>query len=153
MSRKASDNKYLHKDFHLTLNILLDYIYRNFGEEAVIRYLVQYSKAYFKPLKKQLKEGNTGALRDYLGKIYQKEEWPVRINSGENYLELQQDACPGISHIRSSGKQPAPCYIETYRTLYEELCKDTPFTYTLHDFDFETGACKQSFVKLQEEKQ
>jgi len=26
MTRKASDNKYLHKDFHVSMNILLKYI-------------------------------------------------------------------------------------------------------------------------------
>lgn len=147
MSINASDNKYLHRDFHLTLNILLDYIYKNFGEEAVIDYITQYSKAYFKPLKEQLKAGNTKALSDYLTEVYQKEEWPVQIHSEENGIELQQDACPGITHIRSLGKQPAICYIETYRTLYGELCKGTPFTYTLEDFNAETGACKQLFIK------
>ena len=33
MKRSASDNKYLHKDFHLSMNIVLTYIYKNFGKE------------------------------------------------------------------------------------------------------------------------
>jgi len=152
MTRKASDNKYLHKDFHIGLNILLDYIHDNFGKEAVIQYLSQYARAYYQPLREQLKAGNTAALSDYLTQIYQKEEWLVQIRSGEDFIELQQDACPGMSHIKASGKQPSCCYIETYQTVYGTLCEGTPFQYHLQRFDDETGACTQIFTKKEEER-
>ena len=147
MTRKASDNKYLHKDFHITLNILLDYIDSQFGKEAVIKYLSQFTSAYHQPLHEQLMSGNLTALSDYLTQLYQKEEWPVRIRFGDDFIELQQDACPGMSHIKASGKQPSACYVETYRTVYETLCEDTPFQYQLQRFDHETGACTQLFTK------
>jgi len=152
MTRKASDNKYLHRDFHITLNILLYYIDGKFGKEAVIKYLSQYARAYHKPLHEQLMAGNLAALSDYLTQIYQKEEWTVRINAGENFVELQQDACPGMSHIKTSGHQPSSCYVETYRTVYETVCEGTPFQYALQWFDNETGACTQVFTKKEEEK-
>ena len=152
MTRKASDNKYLHRDFHITLNILLDYIDDRFGREAVIQYLSQYTRAYYQPLHEQLMAGNMTALSDYLTQIYQKEEWPVRIHIDEDLIELQQDACPGMSHIKASGNRPSPCYIETYRTVYKTLCEGTPFQYNLQRFDHETGACTQVFTKKEEEK-
>lgn len=147
MTRKAPDNKYLHRDFHITLNILLEYIENQYGREAVIKYLSQFTKAYHQPLHEQLMAGNMTALSDYLTQLYQKEEWPVRIRSGEDFIELQQNACPGISHIKASGKQPSACYVETYRTVYETLCEGTPFRYCLQHFDPETGACIQLFNK------
>jgi hypothetical protein len=152
MTRKASDNKYLHKDFHITLNILLDYVDDRFGREAVIEYLSQYTRAYHRPLHDQLKAGNMSALLDYLTRIYQKEEWPVQILSGEHFIELQQYACPGMSHIKASRCLPSPCYVETYRTVYEVLCEDTPVQYHLQYFDNETGACTQLFT-IKEEQQ
>ena len=145
MTRKASDNKYLHRDFHITLNILLDYLDVQFGKEAVVKYLSQYTRAYHQLLREQLKAGNMAALSDYLTQIYQKEEWPVRTHTGENFIELQQDACPGMSHIKTSGNQPSRYYVETYRTVYETLCEGTPFQYALQWFDNETGACTQVF--------
>ena len=152
MTRKASDNKYLHRDFHITLNILLEYLDAHFGKEAVIQYLSQYARAYHQPLHEQLKAGNMSALSDYMTQIYQKEEWSVRIRSGEGFIELQQNACPGMSHIKASGKQPSLYYIETYRTVYETLCEGTPIQYQLQYFDNETGACTQLFTKKEEEK-
>lgn len=147
MKREASDNKYLHKDFHLSMNMLLDYIYRNFGKEELIKYLAQYAKAYYNPLNQKLAGGELDALVTYFTDLYEKEEWQVKIDYGENYLEIQQEACPGISHIRTKGEKPCPFYRETYSTVYQVLCTNTPFEYELVYFNEETGACKQSFKR------
>lgn len=147
MKRKASDNKYLHKDFHVSMNILLKYIYENFGKEQLVHYLKQYTEAYFKPINHKLKSGNLDVLCKYFKDIYNKEEWPVRINCTENYIEIEQDACPGVSHIRAKGAELCPHYVETYNTVYKTLCENTPVVYELEYFDEETGACKQFFKR------
>jgi hypothetical protein len=153
MTRKASDNKYLHKDFHLSLNLMLDYVLNRFGKEAVVSYLVQYAKAYHRLLHNRLKAGDLTALSDYLTDIYSKEEWPVQLTSGDDFIKLKQDACPGVSHIRGSGGQPTLCYVETYRTVYETICEGTPYRYELKYYDDKTGACEQLFIKREEELQ
>ncbi|MGV8136686.1 MAG: hypothetical protein AB2L20_15860 [Mangrovibacterium sp.] len=147
MTRKASDNEYFHKDFHISLNILLKYIYENFGKYALINYLKQYAEAYYKPLNQQLKTGGIEILKDYFTDIYNKEKWSVRIRLGKDYVEIEQDACPGITHIRAKGQKPCPHYEETYHTVYRTLCMNTPFEYVLEYFDEETGACKQRFTR------
>lgn len=147
MERKASDNKYLHKDFHISQNMLMEYIYQNFGEGAFINYLKQFASAYHSPLNQEMKSGNIDALLNYFTDIYEKEEWPVKITSGEGFVKIEQESCPGISHIISAGKKPCPYYRETYNTVYKTLCEDTPFEYVLEYFNDETGACKQIFMK------
>lgn len=151
MKRDASDNKYLHKDFHLSMNIVLTYIYKNFGREQLINYLVQYSEAWYQPLNKQLQKGDITPLVNYFTDIYSKEEWPVQINHGADYIEIVQESCPGITHIRSKGSDPCPYYYETYKTVYETLCRNTPFLYDLQYFNEETGACRQ-IIKREEKK-
>lgn len=147
MDRRASDNKYLHKDFHLSMNILLKYIYENFGKSQLIEYLEQYSRAFYKPVKEELKSGKIDVLKKYFTAIYEKEEWSVKIESGDDFIKIEQDACPAISFIKKAGEQPCPHYVETYKTVYKTLCENTPFEYILKDFDEETGACKQVFRK------
>ncbi len=145
MDRRASDNKYLHKDFHLSMNILLKYIYENFGKLQLIEYLKQYSRAFYKPINEELKSGNIQVLKKYFTDIYEKEEWSVTIVSDDDFIKIEQDACPAISYIRKTGEQPCPYYIETYNTVYKTLCENTPFEYFLNDFNEETGGCKQEF--------
>ncbi len=147
MVRKTSDNKYLHRDFHLSQNLLMDYIYCNFGENALTGYLEQFTEAYFQPVKRRLQTGDLNALLDYFTDLYQKEEWPVKITSGENSLVIEQESCPAISYIRARGSKPCPGYRETYHTIYKTLCRDTPFEYILEYFDNETGACRQMFIR------
>lgn len=145
IERKASDNKYLHKDFHIALNLLMTYLFDHFGKEALINYLKQFAQAYYKPLNQKLRSGDKEALVNYFKDIYEKEEWPVNITSNENSVEITQDACPAISHIVQNGGKPCPYYRETYNTVYKIICENTPFEYVLEYFNDETGACKQLF--------
>ena len=128
------------------MNLLMNYIYDNFGKNALINYLKQYSRAYYKPLNQKLKAGDKNALIEYFRDIYEKEEWPVKIITKGDTIEITQDACPGLSYIRSKGWKPCPCYRETYDTLYSTLCEGTSFEYILEYFNDETGACKQIFI-------
>lgn len=152
MSRKASDNKYLHKDFHLSMNLLMEYIYKNFGKDKLIDYLKQYTIAYHKPMYEQIQSGNIEALSSYFRDLYEKEEWPIKITQEEDRIVIEQHACPGISHIKSKGGKPIPLYVETYKTVYTTLCENTPFEYELVFFDDETGACLQLFKRKEKIK-
>ena len=54
MTRQASDNVYLHKDFHGGLSGGIEYIHEQYGAEAVREYLRQFAGAFYAPLKKDL---------------------------------------------------------------------------------------------------
>lgn len=147
MSRKSSDNKYLHKDFHISMNLLMEYIYNNFGKDKLIEYLKQYTRTYHKPLHEKMKIGDLDAIASYIKGIYEEEEWTVKVEQDENKVVIEQETCPGISHIMSKGGNPIADYMETYNTVYNTLCENTPFEYELVFFDKETGACKQLFKR------
>ncbi|NMC37129.1 MAG: hypothetical protein GYA41_02265 [Bacteroidales bacterium] len=146
MERQASDNKYLHRDFHAALNMMLNYILDNFGEEALKEYLEQYSGAFHKPLNNRLKSGDKELLADYFREKYRNEEWPVRITASETAVVIEQEACPGIAAILARGEKPCRLYVETYASVYRTLCEGTPFEYSLDYFDNDTGACRQRFT-------
>lgn len=152
MKRNASDNEYFHRDFHISMNNLLKYIYDSYGKDQLINYLKQYSEAHFYPMNKKLRTGDLDVLVHYFEDIYKKEKWPVKISTGKDYIEIVQDACPGISFIRSRGETPCPFYRETYETVYSVMCNNTPFIYELQYFDDHTGACKQYFRRKETEK-
>lgn len=146
MERKASDNKYLHRDFHVALNLMLNYILDNFGEEALKEYLEQYSRAFHKLLNHKLKRGDKELLADYFREKYRKEEWPVRVSVSESAVGIEQEACPGMAAVSAGGEKPCSLYVETYNTVYKTLCEGTPFEYSLDYFDSDTGACRQRFI-------
>lgn len=149
IDRRAADNKYLHKDFHISMNMLMEYIAGQYGEAALTEYLGRFAAAYHSPLKKGLVEKGLPEMEKYLREIYKKEEWPVSIESGAGKLVVIQDACPGISHIRKKGGKPVRQYIETYTTVYKTICEGTPYEYSMEAFDPDTGACRQVFRRRQ----
>lgn len=147
VDRRASDNKYLHRDFHISMNMLMEYIRDQYGSAALTEYLVQFSKEFNSLRIEQLKEGSLEGLREYFIDVYDKEEWPVSIELENDVLTITQKACPGIAHLISKGYEPVEQYIETYTTVYETLCGGTPYEYIMENYDPKTGACCQRFQR------
>lgn len=147
IERKASDNKYLHRDFHISMNMLMEYICSNFGEDALTEYLVQFSKGFHKQRKEYLMKGDLVSLKKYFSDVYEKEEWPVEIILKDEVLTISQDSCPGISHIKKNGFEPIRQYIETYSTVYKAMCLGTSYAYSIENFDQDTGKCRQCFKR------
>ena len=66
MVRSASDNKYIHKDFHNALNLGITYLRESYGDEAVREYLRQFADAFYSPLKKAMCDRGLVALEETL---------------------------------------------------------------------------------------
>lgn len=147
IERRASDNKYLHKDFHISMNMLLQYIHDEYGSDAVTEYLRQFAMEFHSPLSKSLRENGLTQAAEYFHDIYEKEEWPVLITLKDDVLTISQESCPGITHIKKNGHKPMEQYIETYTTIYMTLCESTPYEYVMEKYDPETGACRQRFQR------
>ena len=147
IERKASDNKYLHRDFHISMNMLMEYICKEYGSAALTEYLVQFTQEFHSKRKKCLQRGDLVCLEKYFIEIYEKEEWPVHIELKNDVLIISQETCPGISYLRKSGHKPVEQYIETYTTVYKTLCQDTPYEYVMESFNSDTGKCRQRFQR------
>jgi hypothetical protein len=145
IDRRAADNKYLHRDFHISMNMLMGYIAGEYGDAALTEYLRRFAKAYHSPLKADLVREGLSAVEKYLRGIYEKEEWPVGITYENDVLTVVQEGCPGIFHIKKKGHEPIKQYIETYTTVYEAICEGTPYEYAMEEFELEAGACRQVF--------
>lgn len=147
IERRASDNKYLHRDFHISMNMLMEYISREYGPIALTEYLAQFSREFHSKRKECLQNDDLGCLEKYFRDVYEKEEWPVDIEFKGDKLIISQDSCPGLSYLLKNGHKPVEQYIETYTTIYRTLCQDTPFEYVMDSFDSDTGKCRQRFQR------
>jgi len=145
MRRSASDNVYLHKDFHGALSAGIDYLDAHFGEQAVRDYLRQFTCSYYAPLKDALRTRGLAALREHFENIYEAEGGEIEVESSEDELVIRVAACPAVSHMREHGYGVARLWPETTRTVNEALCEGTPFEAELRDYDEETGRCVMLF--------
>ena len=131
MERKASDNKYLHKDFHVTLDLGITYIGEHFGgDDAVKEYLTTFAKAYYP--KMTLPE-----LEDYFKKIYEAEEEPEALSTelSDGCLKVKVEYCPAIKYMTSIGHDHSPWYYMTTTVVYEEWAKTCGFEFVMGDYD------------------
>jgi len=90
ITRKASDNEYLHKDFHIALNYGIDYLHKKFGEGSVIEYLKQFANSFYSPLKRSLREKGLIAVKEHYEEIYKIEgaEFNMKFSQDELIINL-----------------------------------------------------------------
>jgi len=147
MKRNASDNEYLHKDFHGALSAGIDYLEKHFGEKAVRDYLRDFTRAFYAPLIDDLKERGLVALKEHFKNIYRIEGAEIDMDFSENELVIKVAACPAVTHMREHGYSVARLFYETTRTVNETLCGETPFTAELLEYDEATGRGVQRFYR------
>ena len=154
MVRKASDNKYLHKDFHIGLNFGIGYLAKLHGDQAVVDYLSEYASVSHRPLKDAVLEYGLVALEDYFRKLYEMEDAvdDIKFERSENELRIFIEKCPAITHIRGYGNEIVPMFIETTRTVNKGIVRDTPYAFELLSFDIDTGKSEQRFYKKEAAK-
>lgn len=147
MERKATDNEYLHKDFHGAMNLGLRYLDEKYGADAVREYLRQFARAYYKPLIDDLRKRGLVALKEHFERIYRIEGAPISLTLAEDELVLDVPACPAVTHLRRRGAAVSPRFVETTRTVNETLCEGTPFAAELVEYDASTGSSRQRFYR------
>lgn len=147
MTRKASDNVYLHKDFHGALSVAIDYLHQHYGADAVRDLLRQFAVCYYAPLKADLNRRGLPALREYLEKIYGLERGTIGVSCSENELRLEVQACPAVQHMRQHDYHVAKLFYETTKTVNEAICDGSPFSAELVSYDEQTGRSIQHFFR------
>lgn len=148
MVRSAADNEYLHKDFHGALGEGIAYIEERFGAEAVREYLRQFTRAYYAPVTKAIRERGLPALREHLERIYAIEGGEIAITETADELVLRAAYSPAVVHMREHGYRVARLFHETVKTVNEALCEGTPFAAELVEYDPETGRSVQRFYRM-----
>ncbi len=147
MTRTASENTYLHQDFHGALSTGIEYLQQRYGEDAVRRYLRQFATVYYAPLTRALQLRGLSALREYLERIYTLEGGEYTLEGDDDRLMLRVVACPAVTHMRAHNYPVARLFAETSRTVYETICVDTPYQVEMLAYDEQSGASCVRFTR------
>ena len=147
MRRQASDNEYLHKDFHGALSAGIEYLNQNYGDQVVREYLRQFANVYYAPLKSAIKRHGLAALKEHFVKLYDIEGDKITIEISEDEMTLKVEACPAVMHMRKHGYTVAGLFHETTKTVNETICEGTDFAAELVEYDEQTGQSVQKFYR------
>ena len=145
--RRAEENEYLHRDFHGALSVGIDYLEDEYGPEAVRDYIRQFTRRFYAPLIKRVKREGIVPLKEHFEEVYRIEGAEAKIELTDDALSIRVAACPAVAHMRAHGYPVARLWRETTRTHNEALVEGTPFDAELLEYDDETGASVQRFVR------
>ena len=147
MDRRASDNEYLHKDFHAALSAGIGYLHSHYGPQAVRDYLGQFTRAFYAPLREKLQREGLSALKEHFERIYEIEGGQIEIEFSEEQMILRVQSCPAVTHMRKEGQAVADLFEETTKTVNEALCEGSEFCAELVEYDRQSGRSVQRFSR------
>ena len=150
LTRKASDNPYFHKDFHIALNYGIEYLSRNFGEEAVREYLKQFADSYYSLLRIAIKEKGLLTVKEHYEKIYEIEKAVFDMSFSHDELIIHLSASPAVMHIKASGHSVSELFCETITTVNKTICENTAYDFELLEYIEENGAYRLRFFRREE---
>jgi len=143
---KSEDNKYLHRDFHLSGDNALEYCGEKYGEEAVVEFLNCYVRNYYSPQIELFKKNGLEALKEWIEEIYKIEEADelLTMHCSLDELIVTISKSPVIEYMHSLGQTPSKYYIEETRTLYATIAEVCGFGFELEYYN-EDGSSKFRF--------
>ena len=147
IDRNASDNQYLHKDFHGALSTGLDYVRLHYGEQAVRDFLRQFAMTWYAPLTEALRVKGLIALRAHYDRIFKLEGGSVDFRESPDELWIEVRENPAVTHMRANQYTVSPMFGETVRTVGRAICENTPFDAELIRYDDATGRYTQRFFR------
>ena len=150
ITRKASDNSYLHKDFHIALNYGIEYLHEKFGKDSVREYLTQFARAYYSPLISSIKEQGLLAIKEHYEKIYEIEEAVFDMSFSLDELIIHLSASPAVMHIKAKGHSVSKLFRETVATVNKTICENTIYDSELLEYNEGNGAYRLRFFRRDE---
>ena len=147
MDRRAVDNKYLHRDFHVSADAGIAYVGKRWGDAAVEAYLEHFTVSWYSPLIGEIKTNGLTAIAKHLEKTYNIEEAPgvLHITQTDRELKVTIDRCPAVSYMRSIGHEPSQWYRELTSTVNRVIAEKAGVGFELISYETETGKAAYRF--------
>ena len=143
---KASDNEYLHRDFHAAMCYSIAYLDDNFGCEATKEYLQQVARTYYAPLTEQMKQRGLAALEEHWRDVFTAEQGDFDLGYEEGVLVLTVKRCPAVAHLKERELMFTERYCETTVVVNQTICHDAGFACSC-EYEPGEGRCVQRFWK------
>jgi hypothetical protein len=148
MDRKAADNEYFHPDFHSSLNMGVEYLGTEFGVEYLMEYLVRFTKNVYRKVIEDGRVRGLAAIEDKILDTYKKEHASDAVSTSlvGNTLNVKVAYCPGVKHLKATGRKVSAFYGHTTAMVMGTLASEIGASFELTAYDHETGAAEYRFT-------
>ena len=148
IEKQIAENKNMPKDFHIYLNLTIDYIGEQFGKEAVREYLEEFAQEFYAPEIEKIKRDGLPALVSFIKKAYADEnaqEYLSIVQTGNSIL-FQVKRCPAAEHINKCGYKASKYFVLTTSVVYDKIAKLSGLDFEMLSYS-KTGAAKFRFAR------
>ena len=141
--------KYLHREFHVSMDRGADYARTTYGMDGLREYLTQFTAAFHVPLIADIKNRGLAAVEDYLNWLYRTEEASdaLAMIATPDELDVRILYCPAVRYMKGRGYTPSESYKYCTSMVYEALAELTGIGFEMGDYEEETGAATYRFFK------
>lgn len=143
---KASDNVYLHKEFHAALCYGIKYLEDRFGPTAIRQYFQRVGETYFAPLSEKLKKDGLAALEKHFSAIMDLESGEYAFHYKDDTLVLEVTRCPAIAYLKSNDSLLTDRFCESTVIVNETICRNAGYQCSC-TYEKGAGRCVQKFWK------
>ena len=141
--------KYLHPEFHVSMDRGSGFVLDTYGMEGLQEYLTQFTLAFHVPLLANIREKGLAAIADYLRWLYDTEEAPDALELDQKAGELAVSIryCPAVKYMKGRGYTPNASYEYCTSMVYEALAQASGLGFEMCSYDHETGAAAYRFFE------
>ena len=142
---RYQENNELHRDFHRTTDMSLDYVAENYGESAVKEILRKTGHDVYKSIREKLAKGDPSELIEHLTWFFHREGAEFNLSVRENEIRFEVLECPAHKYIKNSGLKISTRSCLQTSEVNAGMCEGTPWTSSVEHID--EDHCVQIFRK------
>ena len=149
MDRKAAQNEYFHRDFHISMNKGIQYLGDTYGEDEVKAYLRRYTLRVHAALIERIKKEGLAPLEGMIRQTYrlEKAEDVLQTELTDGRLTVCVSECPAVTHLRRKNIEPARQFSMTTTEVMKTLALESGLSFVMDDYNAQTGAVHYHFSR------
>ena len=143
---RYQENNELHRDFHSSTNMTLDYIAEKYGVEALKMILRRTGRNVYKSIHDKLARGDASELVEHLNWFFMREQGKYQLTVEDDKIVFEVFDCPAHRHLQKLGQQISQYSCLQTSEVNAGMCEDTPWESEVEIIA--PGRCRQIFRKV-----
>ncbi len=135
----------LHKDFHGSTSLALDFVAERHGEDALTEILHNVGTKVYASIHQKLLKDDPSELIEHLAYFYNREEADFDLEVTDQEITLRVRQCPAIAHIRKVGLPLSKCFCRSTTEINAAMCEGT--AWATETKILAEGQCVQRFYR------
>ena len=143
---RYQENNELHRYFHGSTNMTIDFIVENYGMDAAKEILRRTGREVYKSIHDKLAKGDASELIEHLNWFMYREGAPYSLTVTADEIRFEVMECPAHKHLKTLGLPLSPNNCLQTSEVNAGMCEGTPWESSVEHIG--PDHCVQIFRRL-----